>query len=177
MTRTLRIALLGAAFSILLVGCGKAAEKVSEQVTEKVVEEQTGGRVDIDNAGDGSVEIKTEDGTMSLGTGEVPKEWPDDVALPEDLKVQSGTTTDSSDGRLVALVGLTSETPEELLARYKEELDGWEISGESTSSGGGSTLTGAQWEVDGRRVNFAATDGQIGTEGLTFLTISHTALT
>ncbi len=174
MIRTIRCAALVAATTSLLVGCGAAAEKVSEKATEKMVEQQTGGNVDIDTDGDGSVEIETEDGSMSFGTGEVPEEWPDDIDLPDDLEVQSGTTSDSSDGRLVALVGATDETPEELLARYKDELADWEISGESTSSGGGSTLTGAQWETDGRRVTFAATDGQTPAGDATFLTISHT---
>lgn len=176
MTRTLRLAALAAVATSLLVGCGAAAEKVSERATEKMVEEQTGGKVDIDTDGDGSVEIETEDGAMSFGTGEVPAEWPEDIALPDDLEVQSGTTSDSSDGRLVAVVGATGETPEELLARYEEELADWEISGESTSSGGGSTLTGAQWESEGRRVTFAATNGQTPAGDATFLTISHTAL-
>jgi hypothetical protein len=149
---------------------------VSEKATEKAIEQQTGGKVDIDTSGDGSVDIETEEGSVSLGGGEIPDEWPDEIPLPDDLTVQTGAAMDASDGRLVSVVGATDETPEELLASLKEALADWEISGESTSTGGGGTTTGAQWETDGRRVTFAATSGSGLSGDQTFLTLGHTTL-
>ena len=97
------ILVAAACVALLLAGCGAAAEKVGEKATEKMIEEQTGGSVDVNTDGDGSVEIETEDGTASFGTGEVPDEWPEFLGLPDDLKIQSGSTMESSDGRLVSI--------------------------------------------------------------------------
>ncbi len=169
-------ALAAAATASLLVGCGAAAEKAAEKATEQAIEEQTGGNVDIDTSGDGSVDIETEDGSASFGTGEIPEDWPEEIPLPDDLDVQSGSTMDAADGRLVSIIGATDETPEALLPSMKEALADWEISGESTATGNGSTTTGAQWEKDGFRVTFAATSGNLGVDGETFLTLGHTTL-
>ncbi|MBK6858286.1 MAG: hypothetical protein IPG97_17475 [Microthrixaceae bacterium] len=163
-----------AVVALILSGCGAAAEKAGEKATEQILEEQIGGNVDIDTAGDGSVEIETEEGSASFGTGEVPEDWPEFLELPDDLEIQSGTTIDASDGRLVTIVGITDETPEDVLARYKDVLADWEISGESTSTGGGSTITGAQWENGEERVTLAASDTE--ADARTFLTLGHTTL-
>jgi hypothetical protein len=172
--RSTRTVLAATSLAALLVtGCGAAAEKAGEKLTEEAIESQTGGNVDIDTSGDGSVEIETEDGSMSFGSGDVPAEWPEEIPLPEDLEIQSDATMDGSDGRLVSIVGLTDETPEAILATLKEALADWEISGESTTTSSDGSLTGAQWERDGRRVTFAATSG---TEGQTTLTLGHTTL-
>ncbi|MCB0989056.1 MAG: hypothetical protein H6519_11065 [Microthrixaceae bacterium] len=168
------VAAAAVVIALILSGCGAAAEKASEKATEQILEEQIGGNVDIDTGGDGSVEIETDEGSASFGTGDVPEEWPEFLELPDDVEIQSGTTIDSSDGRLVTIVGITDETPEEVLARYKDLLAEWEISGESTSSGGGSTLTGAQWENGKERVSLAASDTE--ADGRTFLTLGHTTL-
>lgn len=168
------VAVAAVVIALILSGCGAAAEKASEKATEQILEEQIGGNVDIDTGGDGSVEIETDEGSASFGTGDVPEEWPEFLELPDDVEIQSGTTIDSSDGRLVTIVGITDETPEEVLARYKDLLAEWEISGESTSSGGGSTLTGAQWENGKERVSLAASDTE--ADGRTFLTLGHTTL-
>jgi hypothetical protein len=174
MNKTPIIVAVAAGAALLFTSCGAAAEKVGEKATEKMIEEQTGGKVDVDTDGDGSVEIETDEGTASFGTGEVPEEWPEMLELPDDLEIQSATTLDGSDGRIVTIVGTTAETPEALLDRYKEALAAWDISGESTSTGGGSTLTGAQWDNGEERVTFAASTGV--AEGETFLTMGHTTL-
>lgn len=161
---------LAALVSLTTAGCGAVAEKASEKATEQVIESQTGGDVDVNADGDGSVEFETDDGSFSVGTGEVPADWPDDVPLPDDVEVLSGATTDTPDGKLVGITAATDESPEDLLAGLKDALGDWEISGETTTSGDGS-MTGAQWERDGRRVNFAATSGG---DGQTSLTLSHT---
>ena len=169
-------AFIATATASLLVGCGAAAEKAAEKATEQAIEEQTGGNVDIDTSGDGSVDIETEDGSMSLGTGEIPDEWPEEIPLPDDLVVQSGTTMDATDGRLVSIIGTTDETPQALLASMKESLADWEISGESTATADAGATTGAQWEKDGHRVTFAASTGMPTEGGETFVTLGHTTL-
>lgn len=159
---------------LLLAGCGAAAEKVSEKATEQAIESQTGGDVDIDTDGEGSVDIETEDGSLSFGTGEIPEEWPQDVPVPEGIEVLSGTTMDASDGKLVSITATSDRSPEELLAELKETLGDWEISGESTMTSTDGDISGAQWDTDGRRFTMAASNGGDGTE--TSLTMGHTTL-
>lgn len=162
-----------AASLLLLAGCGAAAEKVSEKATEQAIESQTGGDVDINTDGEGSMDIETEGGSLSFGTGEVPEEWPEDVPLTEGLEISSGSTIDSSDGELVSVTATTDDTPEEILATLKDALADWTISGESTSTFDGGSMTSAQWDTEGRRLTFAATSA---TEGGTTLSIGHTTL-
>jgi hypothetical protein len=69
---------IGAASLLLLGGCGKS---VSEKIAEKAVENQTG--VEIDQGKDGSMKMKTKDGSFETGTGKVPAGFPKDVMLPK----------------------------------------------------------------------------------------------
>lgn len=175
LARSLAPLTVGAAL-ILTSACGSASEAVAERATEKAIESQTGGNVDIDTDGDGEVTIETEDGDLSFGSTEVPDSWPEDVPLPDDLEVSSASEIPNAnnEGPLVSITGTTSTSPEEVLALLKDALSDWEISGESTSTGGGGTLTGAQFDTDGRRVTFAANaaDGEP-----TFVTLGHTTIT
>lgn len=171
-TRTLPLALFAVA-SLGLVGCGAAAEKAAEKATEQAIESQGGGDVDI-NADDGTVEVETEDGSMSFGTAEVPEEWPEDIELPDGLEILSGTSMDASDGRLVAITATSEQSPDELLEGLKSQLSDWEISGETDMSSTNGNLAGAQWDTDGRRVTFAASSGGDGND--VSVTIGHTTL-
>ena len=175
--RTTRTVLTASALAaLLLTGCGAAAEKVSEKAAEQAIESQTGGDVDIDTSGDGSVDIETEDGSMSFGTGEVPADWPEDIPLPDGLVVQTGSTSAAADGELVAIVGTSTDSPEDLLAIYQEALADWTISGEVTTTANDGASSSAQWEIEGRRFTFVATTGGPTAQEETYLTIGHTTL-
>ena len=57
-------------------------------MVEKVIEKGTGGKVDIESD-EGSVNIKTEDGTLtasSKGDIELPKDFPSDIYIPSGAK-------------------------------------------------------------------------------------------
>jgi len=183
------IAAIALSTAFLVAGCGAAADKAAETAVEKAIESETGGNVDIDTKGDGSVDIKTDDGTlstdgegnvnieskdgsMSSTGGEIPKDWPAEVPLPDDLVVTVGSAFDSSDGFLVSVVGTTQTSAEDVLASLKDALSDWDLSGEVTSTSNGSTLTSGQFETEGRRLNFAASEGPDETS----LTIGHTTL-
>jgi len=59
-------------FLFTLVGCKSPSEMAAEKLTEKVLGEATGGKVNID--GD-KITIETKDGSISLGG----TEWPNDM--------------------------------------------------------------------------------------------------
>lgn len=101
-TRT-SIFLLASQLALSVAGCDLVgdliAEKVSEKVTEKVAEEVIenalegegeNGKAEVDLSS-GKVEVKTDKGKMTYGAGEdveIPKSFPSDVVLPDQIKVK-----------------------------------------------------------------------------------------
>ena len=83
MNRTSSLALALVIGAGALTGCGAAADKVAEKATEKAIESQTGGDVDVNTNGDGSFNIETDDGSLSIGTGKLPDGWPDDISITD----------------------------------------------------------------------------------------------
>ena len=75
---------------VLMMGCGsseKAEEKVAEKIAEKAIAAQTGKKVDIDIDKE-RMQIKTEDGEMTLTSGEsakIPDTFPKDIPIYRDL--------------------------------------------------------------------------------------------
>lgn len=160
--------------SLALASCGAAAEKASEKATEQMIESQTGGDVDVNTDGDGKVEIDTDQGSMSFGTGDLPEDWPEDLEVPEGIEILSGTSMDAADGRLTSITATADRPPVEILEELKEQLADWTISGETTTTATEGSIVGAQWETEGRRVNFAASSGGDGQD--VSVTLSHTAI-
>jgi hypothetical protein len=58
------------------LGCGTLSDMVAEQAAEQIVGAASGGVVDLNQDGDGGIEIKTGDGAMQIGNK---------VTLPDDL--------------------------------------------------------------------------------------------
>lgn len=127
-----------------LSGCGKAAEKSSEAFAEKLVEQQTGGEVDIDTSGDGSFKMETEDGSFSSGS-EMPKDWPDFIPMPEGFELASNMSFDDPQGRTITLTGSSPAKPSEILDMYKSELGDWTMESDSTMGSGDAVIAGGSW--------------------------------
>lgn len=106
--RTMAVAGALTALLLLAPGCGKVAEKAVKKGSEKLIEDQTGGKVDIGK--DGKLSVKTSDGEVKIDSGgysfkssdgesvigagaKVPKNWPKMLALPKDAKVTTSVTS------------------------------------------------------------------------------------
>jgi len=80
-----------------LTACANPIEQLVQQGTtsaiENLVEQQTGGKVDINSDGDGGITIETEDGSsIDFGTSsKVPDSWPG-LPLPNGNLVSSYAT-------------------------------------------------------------------------------------
>ena len=169
MSRSLRsriaITAVAVGLGVSTVGCGKAAEKIAEKATEKAIESEAGGDANVDIGKDGQVKIETEDGSLSINSGEVPDSWPEDIPLPDDLDVASSMST--PDGATVS--GMTSVGVDDAMAFYEDALDGWTISGEFNTSGDGASTSSATYERDERVVTISASSNDDGT----VLSVSH----
>jgi hypothetical protein len=113
---------------VLMMGCGsreKAEEKVAEKIVEKAIAAQTGKKVDIDIDKE-SMQIKTEDGEMTLTSGESAK-IPD--TFPKDIPIYKGFVLDMAmevpDGHSLSFT--TGDDMPEVAKWYVDEMAsrGW----------------------------------------------------
>lgn len=87
------IAALGLA--VTLAGCGLGQQAV-EQAAEQAAEQQLGDGSDVEIDGDGSIKIDSSEGSINIGTGELPEGWPSDIPSPAgfELVASFGSTAE-----------------------------------------------------------------------------------
>lgn len=177
------MALVGALAALLMLapGCSKVAEKAVEKGGEKLIEGQTGGKVDIGKDGnlsvktsDGEIKLdedgysmKTSDGEAVIGAGaKVPKNWPKLLALPKDAKVMSSIT--SGDTQQVSFQA--AKSPNKWVEQLVETLDdeGWDESATMNST----DYSMYSYEKDGDSISITVLGG--GDDEPTTVSLSYT---
>lgn len=151
-------------------GCGKAAEKIGQKATEKAIESGADGNADVDIS-DGEMNIETEDGSFSVGSGEIPDSWPEDVPLPDGLEVLSAMDMGSDGESMINVSGTTDMTPDEVTAFYESGLDGWSESDSFSSRAEEGGMSSVSYEQDGRTVGVTILDDP---DEATTLSLSYT---
>jgi hypothetical protein len=148
MLRSIALLLLVLALpAVALAGCG-GDDKAAEKIAEKAIEHESGGDVDID---DGEVSVTDEDGNKSTmsSSDKLPEDFPKEIPLPDGAKVTSGTkvSTDGN-GDTFAVTAEVDDDPKDVLAFYKDELDGFKKEMEiSTDDGASAQYTNDEWNV------------------------------
>lgn len=167
--KTRALAGIGVAAALALTGgCGKAAEKAAEKITERAIEEGAGGaNVDISDGGmsfesedgsfsyqiddEGNVVMKGEDGETSYTTGgaaEVPDGWPAFLNLPPDAEILASSTSTDGDQKTATVMAEFSGDTKETYEGFKAMLEGegFEITSDSltTSSDGSFAVVSAE---------------------------------
>src|SRR5690625_3131830 len=99
-----------------IAGCSSISDKIGEfageKVAEKVVEGATGGKADIsvDDDGEGSISIKTEEGDFTLQTGSFVEGWPEGLVYPADYQIiSSGGTKNENELSLMTVVATNED--------------------------------------------------------------------
>ncbi len=96
------------------------------------VETDDEGNVSISGSGDdGDVSMRTEDGQTIIESDEgtaisgqdLPKDFPDQVPLPDDMTVQFGTQVESPDGLIFTLGGTVPGSPSDVVDAYTAKMD------------------------------------------------------
>jgi hypothetical protein len=96
MRRALAVLTLSALL-VPLAACG------SQQSAEDMVNDALGGSASVDMGEDGEVRVDTSDGSMEIGTGEFPADWPADLTLiPGFELLSSGTTPEGMSAQMYA---------------------------------------------------------------------------
>lgn len=143
------------ALLLVATGCGKAGDKIAEKASEKAIEQAAGEGADVDLDSDGNIVVKTEDGNFSASgedgsfkmetedgsfsseTGKLPASWPDDLPLPTNAKVQTGTEMSEGDsGAMVSVTSITSASVDDVEEFYDEVLSDWEQTNNTASTNG-----------------------------------------
>jgi ABC-type phosphate transport system ATPase subunit len=117
--------------SVVLVGagCGKSASQyATERTAEKLIEKQTGGKVNIDTSNN-TVKYQTKEGTFQSGDNvQIPANFPKDIYIAEG-KVVSAISNNENDIHSISIQ--SSEKASDLAKKYEEKFkaDGWKITG------------------------------------------------
>ena len=148
--------------SVAATGCAKAAEKVSENLAEKALEESGGGNVDIQQSGDETViKVETDEGTMVLGGGEIPADMT--VPVPDGGDVTNSIS--APDGMTVSLAYPKGDFDD--IVKFYED---WTGSGDfqknsfSTESDG-TTIQSTSWYSDDGNISISVTDNCVDASG------------
>jgi hypothetical protein len=85
-------ALFAATLVVATAACGGGSS--SDKAAEKIIENATGGSVQVDKNGE-KIKIETKEGTFESSTGssaKVPNGFPSSIPLPKNLKLASAAT-------------------------------------------------------------------------------------
>jgi hypothetical protein len=146
-----------AAASIVMIvvfagGClgQKIAEKVTEKTIEKAIERDSGEDVDMDldegsmtiksgeeeiniDTDKQSMEMQSDEGEAEFGTGaELPEDFPTDVPIFADMQITTSWKSSEGDKTNYSITAVSDSSIDDIFGWYKDELGGWEISGEFT---------------------------------------------
>lgn len=136
------VTMLGGYFAFKMVKT-KVSEKIGENVIEKAIEKGTGKKVDVDS-NEGSINIKTEDGTFTAsgeGDIELSKDFPSDIYIPSGAKITYSVMSQANpeDGNKAGfmLMYSTDESIGDLAEKYKSEMknNSWKLQSEASYSG------------------------------------------
>lgn len=122
-TAPLRAAAIAAALVFALVGC----EAAEERAAESAIESSTGRDAEVERDGDRTV-VRTAEGEIAMTAGDdlkLPADFPDDLWLPEDYRVQNLIGTGDG-GQAIGLLsdGAIDRLTADADARMQEH--GWE---------------------------------------------------
>lgn len=114
-----------------------------ERMAERTLEGVTGGKVDLDADGKGSITVTGEDGAKieitGEGSGKLPDNWPDSVPLARNASIEyAGTVSNGTGGVSMNVSYTTRESAEDVTALYADAFgkNGWTIAMNLTTGDG-----------------------------------------
>ncbi|MCZ7532128.1 MAG: hypothetical protein M5U23_01750 [Acidimicrobiia bacterium] len=155
-----QVVVLLAVVAVVIAGCSSPSETIAENLVGNV-----DGVNDVDiNSDTGEIKVETDDGSISIGGGEVPSDL--FVPLPDGYDVQAVVKTD--DGTSVS-VAYDQDRFDELASYFNDwtssDSPDWENSS-ITMDQGGSNFRTENWSMSSSTINLAdcvtaeSTDGK-----------------
>lgn len=122
-TRSTIVVASALGLALAATGCASIGDRMgefaSEKVSEKILEEATGGDVDINidaESGEAAISVDTEDGSFALGAGTFTEGWPDGLVYPDDYQILSSIRSSTEDGVALTTILGTDEDYDSLVA-------------------------------------------------------------
>jgi hypothetical protein len=154
MSKLLLAAVLAGGLLLGSTGCS-APDEAAEKVAEKVIEQQTG-----------------EESAVEVGGGQLPDEWPSDVPLPEDFKLDNVAEVTAMGSKQTTVVGDTGASTSDLVDLYRGALEGWDNPrSNERQDERGRTVTSASFTKGDRILSVTITDQETHRE----LHLNHNA--
>lgn len=160
-TRIVTTIVATAAISLLLSGCS-LGQQAAQNTVDNVQEEQLGPNGSIDVNEDGSIEIETDDESISIGGGDLPEGWPSQLPSPTGFEIQTSYSEGSGEVMVVSWYA-EGERPEDIQAYVDEVIAaGYQVVTAVPESG--------IWQLDsaGQTVNIVA----VATGEVTTISVS-----
>ena len=143
-----KVAAIALAAGLVLVGSACSSSEAAKKLTEKAIEKQSGGDVDI-NSKDGTVKYTDKDGNeteMNIdGEGaSLPKGWPDDLAPPDSIKLVTSTTSTAGSKTSMTVLGETETSIDDLVPAIKQQVEdaGFKVTQDATGGVAGTGYAG-----------------------------------
>ncbi len=133
-------------------------------MVENMIEKASDGQADVRLKTDGTMDIATKDGSLSMGT-DLHKDWPKDVPSYAGATVTYSASMNETDDKTgMALVLMTTDTTAVVHSFYETELkrNGWTI----TNAMQGDSTAIITAEKDGRQLSIAISESE-GQTGIT----------
>lgn len=171
MTRRWLLGLLVAALALAVTGCSAIGDKVTEEVGEEVAGDAVGGDVEVDN---GSVTITGENGDVTVADSgtELPKEFPQQFPMQEDLTLESASSITSDSDTSFYVAWVSTESSDSIYDWYKSKFtaDGWEIVGDMKSATEDGTVAIISAKKDNMEGSVTIADKDSGSDVAVVLT-------
>ncbi len=113
------IVVVAAVLVILGGGAYYANQYFAEKTAEEIIEQATGGKVDIEEGGDEAT-VETDEGKITIGQNDVPDSFPSDITVYSGAKVTTSADTDEG----VTVILETSDSSSKVFEFYKKDLAG-----------------------------------------------------
>jgi hypothetical protein len=154
MLRKMLILVLLITTALVATACAKVAEKA----VEKAVEKETGAKVNIDS-GRGSVEIKTDEGTLKAGEQKLPADFPKDVPVYKPSTIVTSMTSTLDGEKSVSVNLSTKDSVDKIVDFYGRELakNGWTETTVFTGDQGGVAFATLAYEKGDNVVSISIT--------------------
>lgn len=146
-----------AAACIVLAGCGKATEEVTEAVIEANLGDGASVEINNDENGGASFSVKTEEGTITMQSGEsipLPANFPKDIPVPDGVNwnVAQGSEGEAGGGFVVS--GTVSTPLAELTTTMKDKITAQGWTNESTFDQADEAQI-SSWKKDERQMTLS----------------------
>lgn len=173
MSARTKAAAITMAAALILLGSACSSSDAAEKLTEKAIEDASGGDVDVDSE-DGTVKYTDENGNeteMNIdGEGaSLPEDWPSELDPPDSVTLITSNTSTTGGQTSMTVLGEAEGTIEDFAAGIKTQLEdgGYEITQDTSSSSTGGGYAGMSATKGDQEVTVALADDPVSDGGIT----------